>query len=273
MKGGPHYALMRYLINIYKIPVTRRVFYDAIRMDISTAEKTKLFDFLFDNSQEVDANTQPDGTLTFLQYCKEDAALAEYFLKRGADPNLGVQKGMPSGSFWSRDWLIPNSGITLAHAILWGTVEVVELLVRYGATLEYAKAVHYAVERGDEVMLRKVLELGADIEQENEAYINRRRLVGTPLYRAVMQGKLDMVGILLEHGASVSGKGEGDMTYPNNRTVATENSDERKTKGGDGKGANELTVLDLVMREEIDQNIRDAVLEVAEPEYEFVVPP
>lgn len=273
VKGGPHYALMQHLIDVYKIPVTRRAFDYAIQMEIPHAEKTKLLDFLFDNS-DVDANTQPDGSRTFLEYCRKDVELAEYFLKRGADPNLGTRRGFPSGSYWGRDHLLPNTGVTLAHAILWGTIEVVQLLIQYGAKLEYAGAVHYAVERGEEEMLTKVLELGGNIEEVNHAYINYKCLVATPLYRAVKQGKLNMVEILLKNGASVLGKGGDELTSYDRRCRNTKKRDKKGdliTPHGNEKVENDTTVLELVMMEGIDEQIRDAVLEAAEPEYEFVV--
>jgi hypothetical protein len=239
---------MQRLISVHKVPVTGHAFYLAMKMEISPAEKIKLLDFLFDNS-EVDINAQIDGSRTFLQFCRKDADLAECFLKRGADPNLGTQREFASGSYWSRDVLFPNSGITLAFAILWGTIEVVELLVQYSAKLEYAGAVHYAVERGEDEMLTRVLELGGNIEKVNSVYINYRRINVTPLYRAVTQGKLNMVEILLQSGASVYGR------------------------AGDGKGENGATVLELVRIDGSDEVIRDAVLAAAEPKLGLAISP
>jgi ankyrin repeat protein len=276
--SGPHHALLHHLITVHQVPVTQRALHTAMQMSLPHADKTALLDILLDNAEDVDANAQPDGCRTLLEYCREDAPLASYFLRRGADPNLGTRRGFSSGSYYSRYWLLQDSGITLAHAILWGKVDVVDVLVKGGAKLDVAGAVHYAVERGDEEMLDKVLELGGDIEQVIHAYIHKKRLVSTPLYRAVKLGKLDMVRILLRHGASVLGKGGEHLSVSEVMSRNGENRDRYGNLVQDAfayynKPKNDTTVLELVRMEGVDEQIRDAVLQAAEPEYEFVVPP
>ncbi|CAI6334308.1 unnamed protein product [Periconia digitata] len=202
IRNGPHYSTMQHMKANHNVNVPYRMLLDTASLTMPSSQKIVLLEFLL-NANDLDINRQVDGWFTVLRYFYEDKEVVEYLLRRGANPNMGPAAGARV-SIWGADELVEDAGSALTMAIRRGTLDVVETLVQHGAILGYSIPVHCAVDRGDENMLRKVLELGANIDETDAT---RRRIFtqyyGSPLMRAVSQNKLHMVDVLLRKGANV----------------------------------------------------------------------
>ena len=98
---------------------------------------------------------------------------------------------------------VDNSGKTSLHrAVISNQPQIVELLIKYGFNIN-AKCnhgctpLHYAVSIGTEIILKILLENGADIDAKT------LHLELTPLMGAIMDNRLSIAKVLIEHGASL----------------------------------------------------------------------
>ena len=234
IRHGPHFTMIEHLVSRHNVQVDGYILESAISTTTPFPDKAKLLDYLFDQA-DWDVNAPVSAGRTLLSSGIKDKETAEYLLRRGANPNLGRACTVAIG-YWGADRLLPESGAVLASTIRWGSLEVVELLVQYGGVLDYADATHCAVERDDMDMLDKVIELGADVERMDSWAHFARDQIGTALHRAIREGKADMVGVLLDHGADVWSQGRS------------------------GKSA-----IELVDEEGVHQEIRDMVCSAQVP--------
>ncbi|KAF2681591.1 ankyrin [Lentithecium fluviatile CBS 122367] len=198
---GPHYATMQYLITRHKVEVTGYMLAQAVKMDLPPSERMKLLDFLL-QATHWDTDTRASECRKLFRHCVKDKDMTEYILNQGVDLNVGPIS--PAMYYYGSNQLVPDSGTMLASAIKCGTIEVVDLLIQHGAVLSYADPAHCAVESGNPAMLSKILELGASVEPpDSTRHFARETYFGSPLIRAVTQGKAEMVEILLEHRANI----------------------------------------------------------------------
>lgn len=131
----------------------------------------------------------------------EDIALVEWFLQKGADPNLGG----PGQGNADAEKPATNSGACLYEAAARSTPAVIELLLRGGAKMENSRPLHAAVRRDKEAtpMLEYLLDLGFDIESLADPC--DQFSFGTPLESVIRHGfsydSLAIAKFLLEKGA------------------------------------------------------------------------
>jgi ankyrin repeat protein len=138
---------------------------------------------------------------------------------------------------------LAESPYNLYHAAKTGCVETVNLLLEYGAVIDYGSAnifkkgclLHGAVQSRCTEMIECILALGVDVNELDD--LDRTiTFYGTPLHRAVASTHdLDAVKLLLAHGASIN--------LPSSL----------------GSGSRGKTVLDLVMEDEIEEHIPKAI--------------
>jgi hypothetical protein len=207
--GGPDYATASHLVRELQARINGGHLVAAIKQPLPLAERQRLLNWLWEHGgEDVGIDKQVDGwnTLLLKAVHTNDTELVRWMLEeKGANPNLGPFISVAVG-MWGADDLVPDSGSVLAAAVKWSTTPIVELLVQHGAVLANACVVHCAVERGERDMLEKVLDLGGDVEEKETFAIFGFKYVGTPLVRAVKQGDVEFVRLLLQRGASVWGR-------------------------------------------------------------------
>jgi len=152
-------------------------------------EASSLLWLLLENRANVDAQTKDGRTALHIAASQGYTSVAWLLLENGATPTLRS-----------------NSGSTALHcAATEGHVDVAELLLtRKGGTdlvhvadLEGRTALHTASSSGGTVMVKLLLDSGAQIDaQDREGY--------TPLHLAVMQERLEVVVHLVKMGADVN---------------------------------------------------------------------
>ena len=152
-----------------------------------------------------DVNAPMFGGRTMLASLITSPSLTTWFLRHGADPNLGPpRKGSTLEAI-----PVPDSGVCLYEAAASSNTEVVELLIQAGAKIENSTPLHAAVRRGEDAipMLRYLLDLpSADgIDIDGLADQSDPFSLGTPLESVIRHGvRSDSVAIasfLLENGA------------------------------------------------------------------------
>jgi hypothetical protein len=132
----------------------------------------------------------------------DDPSLVAYLLDLGADPNLGPGMGPCVGHRLAYQ-LISNSGSTLQSAAEYGSIESLNLLIKHGAVRSNAALLHAAVKGGNLEMMTRALELGADVDEQDDMVTMGYYCFGTPLLRAIAGGNIDAVRLLLDKGASI----------------------------------------------------------------------
>ncbi len=145
----------------------------SARHDILIAKDPSIIDMHFDHFQY---------TLSEAQYLDNEKALkfSAFLLAKGVDPNDPRESFPP-----------------VAFAALFSSPEVVDLLVRHGARLENSGALQIAARVGKLDMVRHLLELGVDVNENREVVGE-----GPALHAAVVDGHKDVVIFLLGHGAN-----------------------------------------------------------------------
>lgn len=152
-----------------------------------------------------DVNAPMFGGHTMLASLIRSPSLITWFLRHGADPNLGS----PRMSSNLEATPIPDSGVCLYEAVANSSSDVVGLLIQAGAKVENSTPLHAAVRRGEDAipMLRYLLDLpsGNGIDINGLADQCDPFSVGTPLESVIRHGvRSDSVAIarfLLENGA------------------------------------------------------------------------
>lgn len=119
--------------------------------------------------------------------------LVVWFLEQGADPNAGYEYDT-----------------ALSRAALSGTTEMINMLLSHGGDVRKGDVLNWAVEREDDAceITKLLLERGAqpnrlrfDGQEPQWSVFGMRDGLGTPLHRAIILGRADLVTILLAHGA------------------------------------------------------------------------
>ncbi len=118
-------------------------------------------------------------------------------LQHGADPNDVEGQKLAPGS----------RGNILSLAAYQGSLKQVELLLKYGATIEGTYAVHFAAQTGRLDVLETLFQHGANISDYcmlPKPNYGRYEEMETPLHIAVRYGQVEAVQWLLEHGADIA---------------------------------------------------------------------
>jgi ankyrin repeat protein len=115
---------------------------------------------------------------------QQRAEFLQFLLEAGADPNQD-----PDGTTFP----------LVLVAALYSDPAVIDLLLQYGARLEDSEALAAAARRGNETMILRLLERGANPRADRCPV--RSRSNDLPLAIAVEFGHLEIVKILLQYGA------------------------------------------------------------------------
>ena len=191
-------------ISIVQYLLSRKAEID--RLVLSAAAQAKslpVFELMLQTGWDV--NAPMFGGHTMLASLIRSPSLTAWFLRHGANPNLGPPRTSPNLEVLP----IPNSGVCLYDATASSSKEVVGLLIQAGAKVENSTPLHAAVRRGEDAipMLRYLLDLpsGSGININGLADQYDPFSVGTPLESVIRHGvRSDSVAIarfLLENGA------------------------------------------------------------------------
>jgi ankyrin repeat protein/uncharacterized protein YecT (DUF1311 family) len=147
-------------------------------------------------------NDHPGGVKTLLDYAAEQnrVKVAQYLVDHGADVNTLTQG--------EEDRLVNRPGVSaLCRAAYFNGLEVMELLLRYGAAVNSAKGTESplicAAVQGNLKAVEVLVEHGADVNHEYGPY-------QTAAATAIQQKHLEVARYLLSHGASLQ---PGDVNY------------------------------------------------------------
>lgn len=128
------------------------------------------------------------------------------------------------------NWNLPWT--SLVNAVWHGHRQVARLLIKAGAKTDFVNSMlFYAAEKGNVEAVKILIELGADIEQVDE-HIN------TPLEKAVYQGKIEVVKVLL--AAATVNHRKMKTTNPLFWAIAR--------CGHDHHGENDMEILNLLVK-------------------------
>ena len=139
-----------------------------------------------------DVNTNLDrlGTYLIISIKRNNADEVRTLLSHGADPNLGFYAHLYS---------------PLASAVEYGaSVDIVDMLIRAGATVHESDALHIAAMKARVDVLHRLLDSGADVNEigfEYSAIEHFAEMAGSGLHFAVDGGSEEVVRLLLERGA------------------------------------------------------------------------
>lgn len=116
---------------------------------------------------------------------RQNISYLTFLLEAGADPNQD-----PDAAAYP---------LALVAA-LYTDPEIINLLLSYGAKIEHSGAIAAAARRGNEEMLKRLLERGAKVEDDDTGVASG----SSPLHIAVKAGHLGVVRILIQHGADTT---------------------------------------------------------------------
>ena len=143
------------------------------------------------------SNTIPKLPSNRNRFVIEDAELVTWFLSHGADPNSRCELDITP----------------LSYAVQSATFDVIKMLFAHGGSIHKGQLLHFAAGRQLPDRLEVVTYLvnkGAPINdimyQHDQGSIDLQFGVGlvTPLHGAASNGYLDVVQLLVEHGADLS---------------------------------------------------------------------
>jgi len=124
---------------------------------------------------------------------RQNIAYLKYLLGAGADPNQDPDAAA-----------FPLALV----AALYSDPDIIDLLLSYGAKIEHSGAIAAAARRGNEIMLRRLFDHGARVEDDDTSVASG----SSPLHVAVEAGHVGVVKMLLEHGADTAARDAGGAT-------------------------------------------------------------
>ncbi|KAJ6135022.1 hypothetical protein N7512_000182 [Penicillium capsulatum] len=178
---------------------TSVIFPEFVLMRTIQGGKPAVFQTLMDFGLSVNYPMDKIGSPLTVVIQRQDVEMARFLLSKGADAN---------DSYW-----IPFESV-LSRAASLPSLEIVTLLLKYGADIHRSQALKGAAETGQIDAATLLLEHGADVNQ-----VFRHNLwdddltqdtIGTALYVAVQHDQEDFVRFLLQRGARTDlADGEG----------------------------------------------------------------
>ena len=218
-----HFNVVRYLlelehtIDIDKMTANHAAYSGLPIYRILHSRHPEILHWSFDTS----------GNAVFVAVRNGDNELLKYLLENGADPGR-----TPEGD---REFYIY---MTLDVAALRENVEGAKLLVKFGATFQFTEALRIVASRGSLETVRCFIGLGADINyirglQDPDWDTCSCECIG-PLHSAAKEGHLEVVKLLLAHGA------DPQLGDTSGRTAVDA-----------ARGAGEEKVIDLLMKARI----------------------
>ena len=145
----------------------------------------------------------PSGSAVHTAVRCGDIELLTYVLENGGDPGRTADCPRHAYIFTPLD-----------DCALVDNEEAARVLVKYGATFKATEALEIAVSFGHLELARFFIELGADVNDVrgiDDPYW-RPGCTSRPLHKAAQSGQLDMVQLLLAHGADPQLQNESGMT-------------------------------------------------------------
>lgn len=148
---------------------------------------------------------------------KRNEEIVQLLIEAGADINIKL-----------------TSGSALFYAVSRGDVKITKILLANGASLKKTKWNNFpliiaAVEGRSYEIVKLLLEQGEDVNAE---YIggrgnNRDKILYTPLKMATKRGLVDIIELLISHGAEVNTKIENDDSALHEAVVSLYNSSQK----------------------------------------------
>lgn len=207
-----HLDVIKLLLNYYpSIPLNEEI----VRAAVNTGS-IPIFETLLAYDPSI-INMQFDHRGTpLIVACmgRQSISYFNFLLEAGADPNQDPDAAAFPLALVAALYLDPN---------------VIDLLLSYGAKMEYSGAIAAAARRGNEIMLRRLLDRGARVEDDDTGLASG----SSPLHIAVRAGHFGVVKMLLEHGADATARDAGGATV----------FDLIKRMGDDGKDVSQMSKI------------------------------
>ncbi|RSL66321.1 hypothetical protein CEP54_003799 [Fusarium duplospermum] len=162
----------------------------------------------------ISAFLRADPNILLMQYDRQGSALIaacrsrqrpefiRFLLEAGADPNQDPDCAYLPPLGWAAGWYQKSYPGT----------EVVDMLLDYGAETARSGALRWAARGNYEDVVRRLLERGADHENDSADHIELRGKQALALHEAASRGYIGVMRILLEHGVDVNCKGGNGKT-------------------------------------------------------------
>lgn len=174
---------------------------------------------LVENGAEMNRQIEDGETPLSIAVSREKLEIAKYLLQRGANTKLFhdnpllcravetsnvemVKLLIEVGGCDVEQQTLDNTKLThinkitpLILATQRNNIQLVQILVKYGADIKNSTALFVAAERGHAEVTKELIKLGAEVDEIGENNF-------TPLYVAVKFNKEEVVKILLEEGQS-----------------------------------------------------------------------
>lgn len=128
---------------------------------------------------------------------------------------IGHANNMPLGRWMLENGANPNDGESLYHATELGHHEGLEMLLAHGADPKGTNALLRAMDFHDTTVVRMLLDHGAQVDEFDGTHVGGEAPWVVPaLHQAARRlAKLDMVDLLLDHGADPNRRYEGTTPY------------------------------------------------------------
>jgi Ankyrin repeats (3 copies) len=136
--------------------------------------------------------------------CGVQVPLVDLLCNYGADPNAAIQPAIAHGEFAAVDALLRRGAmLTLPASAAIGDVEHARETLSASTAEERHRALALAAQFGRAEIVRLLLEAGEDPNRYNPVGCHSH---STPLHQAAANGHMDVVRLLVEHGASLDFK-------------------------------------------------------------------
>lgn len=148
---------------------------------------------------------------TAINHCLVSFEITQFLLANGADPDLGPWLDTRCRGWGDRATppMDRQSGIALDKAVRQGYLDVAELLLRFGAHVNYSRPIHELIARKAQdwqLFMDMLCHYGVDVDSTKAAW----RSPSCALHYAVDREMWDLAEYLIEHGADPYKKSHPD---------------------------------------------------------------